>query len=80
MGMSHEEWDRWSCGSAIRRAGYAGFRRNVAAAAGNGRIRSRPNCPASGPAHADRQNPYPIFAPKCIGAGANDDGERGGLA
>jgi hypothetical protein len=34
MGMSHEEWDVWTRGSAIRRAGYAGFRRNVAVALG----------------------------------------------
>jgi epoxyqueuosine reductase len=35
MGMSYEEWDVWTRGSAIRRAGYAGFRRNVAVALGN---------------------------------------------
>jgi epoxyqueuosine reductase QueG len=35
MGMSYEEWDEWTRGSAIRRAGYAGFRRNVAVALGN---------------------------------------------
>ncbi|HSM07218.1 MAG TPA: hypothetical protein VK858_21505, partial [Longimicrobiales bacterium] len=28
-------WDLWTRGSAIRRAGYAGFRRNVAVAMGN---------------------------------------------
>jgi epoxyqueuosine reductase len=33
--MSYEEWDEWTRGSAIRRAGYAGFRRNVAVALGN---------------------------------------------
>lgn len=32
---THEEWDAWTRGSAIRRAGYAGFRRNVAVALGN---------------------------------------------
>lgn len=35
MRMTREEWDLWSRGSAIRRAGYAGFRRNVAVAMGN---------------------------------------------
>ncbi len=33
--MSYEEWDVWTRKSAIRRAGYAGFRRNVAVAIGN---------------------------------------------
>lgn len=35
MGMTREEWDTFSRGSAIRRAGYAGFKRNVAVAMGN---------------------------------------------
>ncbi len=35
MRMTREEWDRWTRGSAIRRAGYEGFRRNVAVALGN---------------------------------------------
>jgi epoxyqueuosine reductase len=35
MRMSYEEWDVWTRGSAIRRAGYAGFGRNVAVALGN---------------------------------------------
>jgi epoxyqueuosine reductase QueG len=35
MRMSCEEWDVWTRGSAIRRAGYAGFRRNVAVGMGN---------------------------------------------
>jgi epoxyqueuosine reductase QueG len=34
MRMSCEEWDVWTRGSAIRRAGYAGFRRNVAVGMG----------------------------------------------
>ncbi len=34
--MSREQWDVWTRGSAIRRAGYAGFKRNVAVAIGNG--------------------------------------------
>jgi hypothetical protein len=33
--MSREEWDRWTRGTAIRRAGYTGFKRNVAVAMGN---------------------------------------------
>ncbi|MEJ2218771.1 MAG: hypothetical protein P8099_19470 [Gemmatimonadota bacterium] len=33
--MTREEWDVWTRGSAMRRAGYAGFRRNVAVALGN---------------------------------------------
>ncbi|MGD2068876.1 MAG: tRNA epoxyqueuosine(34) reductase QueG [Gemmatimonadota bacterium] len=33
--MTREEWDAFSRGSAIRRAGYAGFKRNVAVAMGN---------------------------------------------
>jgi epoxyqueuosine reductase len=33
--MSYEEWDAWTRGSAIRRAGYAGFRRNVAVGLGD---------------------------------------------
>ena len=33
--MTREEWDRWTRGSAIRRAGYAGSKRNVAVAMGN---------------------------------------------
>ena len=35
MRMTREEWDAWTRGSAIRRAGYAGFKRNVAIAMGN---------------------------------------------
>ena len=35
MRMTHEEWDVWTRGSARRRAGYAGFKRNVAVAMGN---------------------------------------------
>jgi epoxyqueuosine reductase len=35
MRLTHEEWDRWTRGSAIRRAGYAGFKRNVVVALGN---------------------------------------------
>jgi epoxyqueuosine reductase len=35
MRMTREEWDRWTRGSAIRRAGYAGLKRNVALALGN---------------------------------------------
>lgn len=35
MGMTREEWDLWTRGSAIRRAGYAGFKRNVAVTMGN---------------------------------------------
>ena len=35
MRMSYEEWDVWTRGSAIRRAGYAGFKRNVAVAIGH---------------------------------------------
>lgn len=35
MRMTRDEWDVWTQGSAIRRAGYAGFKRNVAVAMGN---------------------------------------------
>jgi epoxyqueuosine reductase len=35
MRMTYEEWDVWTRGSAIRRAGYAGFKRNVAVGLGN---------------------------------------------
>ena len=35
MSMTREEWDVWTRGSAIRRAGYAGLKRNVAVAMGN---------------------------------------------
>lgn len=35
MRMTREEWDRWTRGSAIRRAGYVAFKRNVAVALGN---------------------------------------------
>ena len=35
MRMSPEEWDLWTRGSAIRRAGYPGFKRNLAVALGN---------------------------------------------
>jgi epoxyqueuosine reductase len=33
--MTREEWDAWTQGSAIRRAGYVGLKRNVAVALGN---------------------------------------------
>jgi epoxyqueuosine reductase len=33
--MTREDWEAFSRGSAIRRAGYAGFKRNVAVAMGN---------------------------------------------
>ncbi len=35
MRMTREEWDVWTRGSAIRRAGYAGFKRNAAVAMRN---------------------------------------------
>ncbi|HSM60774.1 MAG TPA: tRNA epoxyqueuosine(34) reductase QueG [Longimicrobiales bacterium] len=35
MRMRREEWDGWTRGSAMRRAGYAGLKRNVAVAMGN---------------------------------------------
>jgi epoxyqueuosine reductase len=35
MRMDEEEWDAYLRGSAIRRAGFAGFKRNVAVALGN---------------------------------------------
>jgi hypothetical protein len=35
MRMTFEEWDEWTRGSAIRRAGYTGLKRNVAVALGN---------------------------------------------
>jgi epoxyqueuosine reductase len=35
MRMTREEWDVCTRGSAIRRAGYAGLKRNVAVAMGN---------------------------------------------
>ncbi len=35
MRMTYDEWDAWTRGKAIRRAGYAGLRRNVAVALGN---------------------------------------------
>jgi epoxyqueuosine reductase len=35
MRMTREEWDVWTRGSAMRRAGYAGVKRNVAVALGN---------------------------------------------
>ena len=35
MRLTREEWDAFIRGSAIRRAGYAGFNRNVAVAMGN---------------------------------------------
>jgi len=35
MRMTREEWDVWTRGSAMRRAGYEGFKRNVAVAMGN---------------------------------------------
>ena len=35
MRMTREEWDLWTRGSALRRAGYTGFKRNVAVAIGN---------------------------------------------
>jgi epoxyqueuosine reductase QueG len=35
MRMTRDEWDVYTRGSAIRRAGYAGLKRNVAVAMGN---------------------------------------------
>jgi epoxyqueuosine reductase len=35
MRMTYAEWDAWSRGRAVRRAGYAGLKRNVAVALGN---------------------------------------------
>ncbi|MGD8278030.1 MAG: tRNA epoxyqueuosine(34) reductase QueG [Gemmatimonadota bacterium] len=35
MRMTREAWDAWTRGTAVRRAGYAGFKRNVAVAMGN---------------------------------------------
>jgi epoxyqueuosine reductase QueG len=35
MRMTYGEWDEWTRGSAIRRAGYGGLKRNVAVALGN---------------------------------------------
>jgi epoxyqueuosine reductase len=44
MRMTREEWDEWTRGSAIRRAGREGLRRNVAVALGNwlGSVDERP--------------------------------------
>ena len=44
MRMTPEEWDLYTRGSAMRRAGYAGFRRNVAVALGNW-LASSPEAP-----------------------------------
>lgn len=38
--MTREEWDLWTRGSAMRRAGYAGFERNVAVAGSGFRRRA----------------------------------------
>jgi epoxyqueuosine reductase QueG len=35
MRMTYAEWDEWTRGSAMRRAGYAGWKRNVAVALAN---------------------------------------------
>jgi epoxyqueuosine reductase len=35
MRMTYEEWDEWTRGSAMRRSGYGGLKRNVAVALGN---------------------------------------------
>jgi epoxyqueuosine reductase len=35
MRLTHEEWDEWTRGSAMRRCGHAGLKRNVAVALGN---------------------------------------------
>jgi epoxyqueuosine reductase len=35
MRMTYGEWDEWTRGSAIRRTGYGGLKRNVAVALGN---------------------------------------------
>jgi epoxyqueuosine reductase len=35
MRMTYAEWDEWTRGSAMRRSGYAGLKRNVAVALGN---------------------------------------------
>jgi epoxyqueuosine reductase len=35
MRMTREKWDVWTRGSAMRRAGYVGLKRNVAVAMGN---------------------------------------------
>jgi epoxyqueuosine reductase len=35
MRMTYEEWDEWTRGSAMRRSGYVGLKRNVAVALGN---------------------------------------------
>ena len=43
MRMTREEWGVWTRGSAIRRAGYAGFKRNVAVAIGNWRSSMDPS-------------------------------------
>jgi epoxyqueuosine reductase len=37
VSMTYEEWDEWTRGSAMRRSGYAGLKRNVAVALGNWR-------------------------------------------
>jgi epoxyqueuosine reductase len=37
MCMTHDQWDAWTRGKALRRAGHAGLRRNVAVALGNWR-------------------------------------------
>lgn len=68
MRMTREEWDVWTRGSAIRRAGYAGFKRNVAAAgelAGFGRRAAR-RSPLGAAGRAARRG--------AVGAGARELG------
>jgi epoxyqueuosine reductase len=55
MAMDEPAWDAFTRGSAIRRAGFAGFRRNVAVALGN--WGSEAALPALGTALDD---PHPI--------------------
>jgi hypothetical protein len=70
--MSYEEWDTWTRESAIRRAGYAGFRRDVAVGLGNWSAAEV----AGGNGPADLVEP-PEGAEAVFGE-ALEDGERAG--
>jgi epoxyqueuosine reductase len=74
MGMDEAAWDSFSRASAIRRAGYAGFRRNVAVALGN--WGSPEAVPALLAALADREPLVRGHAAWALGRIASEEGRR----
>ncbi|MCG6958088.1 MAG: HEAT repeat domain-containing protein, partial [Gemmatimonadetes bacterium] len=77
MRMSEDEWDAYTRGSAVRRAGYSGLRRNVAIALGNWLAgRDTPDPEAVGELVAALSDEHPVVAEAAAWALGRVEGRR----